>query len=192
MKFQDLIKKMQSAMNAHGASLTVDGDPGPKTRTALEKFDLGLVAKSQPMPEPTPKPTGKPTTGQDSDEGTEPWYKRMFNLCEIDPGKETQVANTLKLIEKGMVQYLEVAQRLQAVNPVNFAYILGSIHFKEASCNFKGVLHNGEKIVGTNKQLVGQFASAMRAHRKPEPYNGKGIKYTTEVIKRKQGKQFGA
>jgi large subunit ribosomal protein L6 len=48
------------------------------------------------------------------------------------------------------------------------------------------------KIVGTNKQLVGQFASAMRAHRKPEPYNGKGIKYTTEVIKRKQGKQFGA
>ncbi|MGE0726142.1 MAG: 50S ribosomal protein L6, partial [Alphaproteobacteria bacterium] len=48
------------------------------------------------------------------------------------------------------------------------------------------------KISGNNKQTVGQFASAMRAHRKPEPYNGKGIKYTTEVIKRKQGKQFGA
>ena len=32
----------------------------------------------------------------------------------------------------------------------------------------------------------------MRAVRKPEPYNGKGIKYTDEVIKRKQGKQFGA
>lgn len=48
------------------------------------------------------------------------------------------------------------------------------------------------KIVGTDKQLVGQFASAMRAKRKPEPYNGKGIKYAEEVIKRKQGKQFGA
>jgi large subunit ribosomal protein L6 len=48
------------------------------------------------------------------------------------------------------------------------------------------------KVAGSDKQAVGQFASAMRQKRKPEPYNGKGIKYTTETIKRKQGKQFGA
>jgi large subunit ribosomal protein L6 len=48
------------------------------------------------------------------------------------------------------------------------------------------------KIVGADKQAVGHFAASMRAVRKPEPYNGKGIKYTDEVIKRKQGKQFGA
>jgi large subunit ribosomal protein L6 len=48
------------------------------------------------------------------------------------------------------------------------------------------------RISGADKQLVGQFASAMRQLRKPEPYNGKGIKYTTETIRRKQGKQFGA
>lgn len=48
------------------------------------------------------------------------------------------------------------------------------------------------KVVGPDKQLVGQFASSMRQTRKPEPYNGKGIKYAEEVIKRKQGKQFGA
>lgn len=48
------------------------------------------------------------------------------------------------------------------------------------------------KISGVSRQFVGQFASAMRAKRKPEPYNGKGIKYAEEVIKRKQGKQFGA
>jgi large subunit ribosomal protein L6 len=48
------------------------------------------------------------------------------------------------------------------------------------------------KVTGSDKQAVGQFASAMRAVRKPEPYNGKGIKYTNEVVKRKQGKQFGA
>jgi large subunit ribosomal protein L6 len=48
------------------------------------------------------------------------------------------------------------------------------------------------KVVGIDRQLVGQFASAMRQKRKPEPYNGKGVKYTEEVIKRKQGKQFGA
>jgi len=48
------------------------------------------------------------------------------------------------------------------------------------------------KVSGPDKQMVGQFAAATRAVRKPEPYNGKGIKYTTETIKRKQGKQFGA
>ncbi len=48
------------------------------------------------------------------------------------------------------------------------------------------------KIAGPDKQAVGQFAAAMRAKRKPEPYNGKGIKYSDETIRRKQGKQFGA
>ncbi len=48
------------------------------------------------------------------------------------------------------------------------------------------------KISGPDKQAVGQFAAAMRAKRKPEPYNGKGIKYVDEVIRRKQGKQFGS
>lgn len=48
------------------------------------------------------------------------------------------------------------------------------------------------KIAGPDRGLVGRFAADMRAKRKPEPYNGKGIKYTTEVIRRKQGKQFGA
>jgi large subunit ribosomal protein L6 len=48
------------------------------------------------------------------------------------------------------------------------------------------------KVSGPDKQMVGEFAASMRAKRKPEPYNGKGIKYTTETIKKKQGKQFGA
>lgn len=45
-------------------------------------------------------------------------------------------------------------------------------------------------INGPDKQAVGQFAAKTRAHRKPEPYNGKGIKYSDEVIIRKAGKAF--
>jgi large subunit ribosomal protein L6 len=52
--------------------------------------------------------------------------------------------------------------------------------------------HHPVKVSGNGQAAVGQFASAMRPKRKPEPYNGKGIKYAEEVIKRKQGKQFGA
>jgi large subunit ribosomal protein L6 len=48
------------------------------------------------------------------------------------------------------------------------------------------------KISGPDKQAVGELAAEVRSKRKPEPYNGKGIKYTDEVIRRKQGKQFGA
>jgi large subunit ribosomal protein L6 len=48
------------------------------------------------------------------------------------------------------------------------------------------------KVQGADKGIVGRFASEIRSTRKPEPYNGKGIKYTTETIKRKQGKTFGA
>jgi large subunit ribosomal protein L6 len=47
-------------------------------------------------------------------------------------------------------------------------------------------------VSGPDKQAVGEFASKCRAKRKPEPYNGKGIKYTDEVIQRKQGKAFGS
>ena len=49
------------------------------------------------------------------------------------------------------------------------------------------------KIVvnGIDKQKVGQFAANVRGKRPPERYKGKGIKYTTEVIRRKEGKAGG-
>ena len=52
---------------------------------------------------------------------------------------------------------------------------------------------NGNKITirGTDKQAVGQFAAEVRGKRPPEPYKGKGIKYTNEVIRRKVGKTGG-
>ena len=43
-------------------------------------------------------------------------------------------------------------------------------------------------IHGGDKQKVGQFAAEVREKRPPEPYKGKGIKYTDEVIRRKAGK----
>src|SRR5699024_5916491 len=41
-------------------------------------------------------------------------------------------------------------------------------------------------ISGVDKQKVGQFAAEVREKRPPEPYKGKGIKYTDEVIRRKE------
>lgn len=57
----------------------------------------------------------------------------------------------------------------------------------------EGLTVTAEKNVvtftGINKELVGQFAAAIRAMKKPEPYKGKGFRYDTEVIRRKAGKK---
>ncbi len=44
-------------------------------------------------------------------------------------------------------------------------------------------------VSGPDIEQVGQFAAFVRARREPEPYKGKGIRYDTEVIRRKQGKK---
>ena len=46
-------------------------------------------------------------------------------------------------------------------------------------------------VSGPDKQRVGQIAAEIRSKRPPEPYKGKGIKYTTETIRRKEGKAGG-
>ncbi len=43
-------------------------------------------------------------------------------------------------------------------------------------------------ITGTDKQAVGQVAANVRALRPPEPYQGKGVRYSDEIVRRKQGK----
>ena len=44
-------------------------------------------------------------------------------------------------------------------------------------------------ISGADRQRVGQVAAEIRAYRPPEPYKGKGIKYSTETVRRKEGKK---
>ncbi len=44
-------------------------------------------------------------------------------------------------------------------------------------------------ISGIDKEVVGQFAAVVRSKKKPEPYKGKGIRYSDEVIRRKEGKK---
>ena len=55
-----------------------------------------------------------------------------------------------------------------------------------------GVTASVEKNIltleGNDKQSVGEVAASIRRLRKPEPYKGKGIKYTNEILRRKAGK----
>ena len=44
-------------------------------------------------------------------------------------------------------------------------------------------------VSGADRQRVGQIAADIRAYRPPEPYKGKGIRYATESVRRKEGKK---
>ena len=44
-------------------------------------------------------------------------------------------------------------------------------------------------VKGISKESVGQFAASIRENKKPEPYKGKGIKYSDEIVRRKEGKK---
>ena len=109
----------------------------------------------------------------------------------------TLIHNMVEGVEKGYAKELEVngtgyraekkgnqlVMRLGFSHEVTVDEIPG-IHIDVPAPN---------KIVinGIDKQAVGQFAAEVRGKRPPEPYKGKGIKYTTEVIRRKAGKTGG-
>ena len=57
-----------------------------------------------------------------------------------------------------------------------------------AGITFECPTPNKILVKGIDKQLVGAVAANVRSVREPEPYHGKGIKYETEVIRRKDGK----
>lgn len=54
----------------------------------------------------------------------------------------------------------------------------------EVSVEKNSLIH----VKGVDKQLVGQFAADIRSHKPPEPYKGKGIRYSDEHVRRKAGK----
>ena len=65
-------------------------------------------------------------------------------------------------------------------HPINFTAVAGVAFAVE--------VNNKIKVVGIDKQLVGQVAANIRKLRPPEPYKGKGIRYSDEIIRRKPGK----
>ena len=106
------------------------------------------------------------------------------------------IQNMVEGVTKGFVKELEVSGvgyvaamkgPRQIDLKVGFADTRSVSIPEGVTCEVNGVRI---RVSGFDKQLVGQTAAAIRAERKPEPYNGKGIRYIDEVILRKQGKAF--
>ena len=105
------------------------------------------------------------------------------------------VSNMVTGVATGFTRNLEingVGYRAQADAKV-LKLQLGYSHDVEvpipAGIQIKALKPTEVEITGADRQKVGQLAAEIRSLRPPEPYKGKGIKYSTEKIRRKEGKK---
>ena len=91
----------------------------------------------------------------------------------------------IKLLIEG-VGYKADVQGTTLVMSLGFSHPVKLEIPKGISCK----VEKGEiTISGIDKEVVGQFAAVVRSNKKPEPYKGKGIRYSDEIIRRKEGKK---
>jgi len=107
----------------------------------------------------------------------------------------TMVNNLVHGVAEGFTENLEIngVGYRAAVQGKELVLALGYTHDIKYPIP-AGVTMKTEKpttiaITGPNKQQIGQIAAEIRAFRPPEPYKGKGVKYASETIIRKEGKK---
>ena len=159
---------------AEGNVVTVKGPKGELTNT----FNADMIIKVEGNVLTVSRPT---------DEAN---HRALHGLTR------TLIANMVEGVEKGYSKELEVngvgyraeKKGTQLVMRLGFSHEVIVDEIPGINIDVNG---NKITIRGIDKQVVGQFAAEVRSKRPPEPYKGKGIKYTTEVIRRKVGKTGG-
>ena len=159
---------------AEGNVVTVKGPKGELTNT----FNADMIIKVE---------GNVLTVSRPSDEAN---HRALHGLTR------TLIANMVEGVEKGFSKELEVngvgyrAEKKgnQLVMRLGYSHEVFMDEIPGINIEVAG---NKITIRGIDKQAVGQFAAEVRGKRPPEPYKGKGIKYTTEVIRRKVGKTGG-
>ena len=159
---------------AEGNVVTVKGPKGELTNTFNKDMILNLEGNVLTVSRPTDEPN----------------HRALHGLTR------TLIANMVEGVEKGYSKELEVngvgyradKKGNQLVMRLGYSH---EVIMDEIPGITVEVAGNKITVKGIDKQVVGQFAAEVRSKRPPEPYKGKGIKYTTEVIRRKVGKTGG-
>lgn len=156
-----------------------------KGTTARAKGPKGELSKVLPADVVVKKEESSITVESLSDS---PRHRSLHGLTR------TLVANMVQGVSEGYEKTLEiVGVGYRAVKKEDDLEIQVGYSQPVAVAKIEGIefdVPQPTKIVvrGVDKELVGEVAAKIRAIRKPEPYKGKGIKYTGEHIRRKAGK----
>lgn len=81
--------------------------------------------------------------------GSAAWYESAYRIIQFDLGFEKTIAAAAKRVLTGKSRY----QAIEKQTGVPW-WVIGVNHNMECSCDFKGVLHNGERIIGTGRKTV--------------------------------------
>ena len=158
-----------------GNTVSVKGPKGELSRTIPGNISITMEGNSITLTRP-------------SDETKD---KAMHGLSR------TLVANMVEGCSKGYMKSLEITGVGYKAEPKPFGLQLAlgfshQIQYKApAGIKLSAPQPTQVVIEGADKEKVGQVAAEIRLLRPPEPYKGKGIKYTGEVIRRKAGKAGG-
>jgi len=132
--------------------------------------------------------------------------KTDANTVVLEPKSESRLAkalwgtyashirNMMEGVAKPFVKqmYIEGVGYRATVQGTKIVLNIGFSHPVELAIP-AGITVTSEKglitVTGIDKEAVGQFAANVRAKKVPEPYKGKGIRYSDEVVRRKQGKK---
>ncbi len=159
--------------------ITVKGPKG----TLSEKVDRDIIVKIEEGKVVLERPTE-----QKRHKALHGLYRALINNMIV--GASEGYKKTLDVVGVGFRasnqgQLLELS--IGFSHPI---YVLLPDEIKVSTVSEKG---QPPRIIleSNDKQLIGQVAAKIRSLRKPEPYKGKGIKYTEEVLRKKAGKSAG-
>ena len=162
-------------VTADGTTVTVKGPKGELKKTFHE--DLAIKVEN-----------GDVVVSRPSDEKH---HKALHGLTR------TLIANMVQGVTTGYAKTLEIAGvgYKAEPRPYGLQFALGFSHPIEyrapAGIKLSAPNPTTVQVEGADKEIVGQVAAEIRGLRPPEPYKGKGIKYTGETVRRKAGKAGG-
>jgi large subunit ribosomal protein L6 len=159
-------------VTANGANVSVKGPKGELKKT----FHTAMIIKVEGETVVVTRPSD------------EKLHKSLHGLTR------TLIANMVEGVTKGYSKTLEIAGVGYKAEPKAYGLQLAlgfshAVEFK-APAGIKLTAPTPTQVIieGADKEIVGQVAAEIRGLRPPEPYKGKGIKYSNEVVRRKAGK----
>ena len=167
-----------------GVTVTVDADnlvtvKGPKG-TLSQQVNSAITVKQEGNVLTLERPTdSKPHKAMHG------LYRALVHNMVV--GVTDGFAKTLELVGTGYRAQADGGKKLT----INIGFSHPVILDAPENISFETPNPNTIVVKGISKQQVGNLAADIRAIRKPEPYLGKGIKYTDEHIRRKEGKTGG-
>lgn len=109
-------------------------------------------------------------------------YRALINNMVV--GVTAGFTKSLELVGVGYRAQADSAKQLT----INIGYSHPVVVAAPEGITFATPAPTTITVTGIDKQVVGEIAAEIRAIRKPEPYHGKGIRYTGEVVRHKEGK----